>query len=69
MGKYDLPRSSAGRRRLGIVLSLVVGLAILVGGIVVSLTRDVAVQWGALVSIVGFTVMLFAAFLWVRFSK
>lgn len=50
------------------MLSLVVGLIILVGGIIVSLTRDVAVQWGALLSIVEFTIIVFAAYAMRGFS-
>lgn len=61
----SIPRN---RRRLAVGMWVGVGLAVVVGGLVVNLVTHSAVNWAALLYAAGFVMMVFAAYLWFRLS-
>lgn len=58
----------SGRRRLVVVLCLLLGVAVVVGGLLVNWFSGTPVKWAWLMVAVGFTVGFCALYLWIRLS-
>ena len=56
------------RRRLVIVLCLLLGIAVIVGGLMINWFSDTPVKWAWLMVAAGFAVGFGALYLWIRLS-
>lgn len=57
-----------GRRRLAVAVCLSVGIAVIVGGLLVNWISGTPVKWAWLMVAVGFVVGFCALYLWIRLS-